>query len=84
MFSADLMLLGSVFHRVGVETEKTRIPVFVLSLGRGSKFDLHDRNRLCCLAGASVESKYEGCLDERAGKRIVQILNVMRNSTGRQ
>ena len=38
MFSADLMLSGSVFHRVGAVTEKVRVPAFVLTLGTASKF----------------------------------------------
>ena len=30
-----------------------------------SKFEFDDRSCLCCLAGVNIESKYEGCLDER-------------------
>ena len=52
------MLAGSVFRRLGAASEKARVPAFVVTLGRASKFELDDR--------LSVVSKYEGCLDERA------------------
>ena len=66
MFPADLVLSGSVFHIVGVVTEKARVPASVLILGRACTLELHDRTYLCCLAGVSIEIKREGCLDERA------------------
>ena len=65
MFSAVLVLYGSVFHRLGAETDAAQIPAFVLTLGTASKFELDDRSCLCCLAGLSVASKYRGCLDEK-------------------
>ena len=51
MFSADLTLSGSVFHRADVTTEKARVLALVLTLGTANKFELNDRSCLCCLAG---------------------------------
>ena len=64
MYSANLLLSRIVFHRVGAATEKARVPVFVCTLGTTSKYELDDRSGLCCLGGVSIESKYEGYLDE--------------------
>ena len=50
MFPADLMLSQCVFHGIGMAT-------------KNAKFDLDNQS---CLAGMSIESKFEGCLDERA------------------
>ena len=47
MFSADLLLSGSVFNTVGVATEKVRVPAFVLTLGKASKFELDARSVPC-------------------------------------
>ena len=69
MFSADLMLSGSVpwvLHRVNAVTEKARASAFVVTLGTASKFELDDQSCLCCLAGVNIEGKYGGCLDEKA------------------
>ena len=60
MLSADLMLSGSVFHRVCAATEKGRVPAFVLTLGTTSTFELDDRSRLCGPAGMNNEGTYEG------------------------
>ena len=46
--SGDLLLSGSVLHRVGTATEKAEVSAFVLTLGRGRKFELDDQNCLCC------------------------------------
>ena len=60
------MLSGSEFHRVGAASEKARVSAFVLTMGTESKLEPDDRSCLGCLAGASIECKYAGCLDERA------------------
>ena len=65
MFSAILMLSGSIFPRVGTVTEKAQVSAFVLTLGAASKFELDHWSCLGCLDGMNNKSKYEGCLDER-------------------
>ena len=60
------MLTGSEFNRVGAATEKAIVPTFVLTLGTKSRLELDDQSCLSCLAGASSECKYAGCLDENA------------------
>ena len=67
MFSADLLLSCSIFHKVCAATGKAQVTAFVLSLGTASIFELDDWSCLCCLAGVSIESKQIGdFLDERA------------------
>ena len=41
-------------------------------------FEHDDQSCLCCLADVSIETKYEGCLDERAWQVIVCILNMVK------
>ena len=76
------MLSGSIFHIIDTATEKARVPVFVLILGTAGKFELDNRSCLQCLAGMSVEKKYECCLDERTWQMFAHILNMMQNRTG--
>ena len=45
MFPADVVLSGSVFHRVRVPTEKASVLVFVVTLGTATKFEHDDRQR---------------------------------------
>ena len=62
MFSANLMLSGSIFHRV-----QAQVPAIVLTVETASKFERDDWSCLGCLAcmsNKSNKSKYEGCLDE--------------------
>ena len=51
-----------MYSTESVATEKALVSAFALTLGTGSQFDLDDR---CSLGGVSIESKYEGYLDER-------------------
>ena len=53
-FSADLLLSGRVFDRVGAVTEKVRAHAFLLTSVTASKFKLGDRRCLCCLAGVNI------------------------------
>ena len=55
MFSTDLILSGSIFHRVCAATGKAEVTAFVLTLGTASTLELDDWSRLCCLAGVSSE-----------------------------
>ena len=50
MFSGDLILSGSIFHRVCAATGKAEVTAFVLTLGTASIVELDDWSCLCCLA----------------------------------
>ena len=50
---------------IGAATDEARVPGFVFILETASQFELDDRSCLCCLAGVSIERKYEGYLDEK-------------------
>jgi len=47
MFSSELLLSGSSFHRVDAVTEKARVPAFVLTLRTVSKHCLEISADIC-------------------------------------
>ena len=70
IFPIHLTLTGSTFQRVGAATEKALVPTFNLTLATKSRLELDDRSCLGSLAGASIECKYAGCLDESAHRPV--------------
>ena len=83
LFPADLTLIWSGFHGVGVATEKVLVPTFVLTLGTKSGLQLNDRSCLGCLV-VSSEYKYAGCLGEYLIGNCADFLKIMRYRTESQ
>ena len=62
--------LTLTIQTVGAATEKALVPTFNLTLATKSRLELDDRSCLGSLAGASIECKYAGCLDESAHRPV--------------
>jgi len=66
MLFDDSTRSGSEFQRMGIATEKARVPVSVLTLGTDNKWKTDERSSLGLGAKESMEKrKYEGSPEER-------------------
>jgi hypothetical protein len=59
MLFDDLACSESEFQRVGTETENTRVPVWVLTLGTDNKWKSDEQSSLGLGAKESMENRYE-------------------------
>jgi len=65
MLFDDITCSESEFQRVGIATEKARVPACVLTLGTDNKWKPDERSSLGLGARESMEKRYEGSPEEK-------------------